>query len=118
MASLQSLVCLAIEDLMRKCSAADDLQILLYADGGVASLHSLVCLAIEDLVRKCSAADDLQILLYADGGVASLQSLVCLAIEDLIRKWTDRVKDPGCRNLISLTQDQQVCNAPQCMDVT
>jgi len=40
-------------------------------------------------------------------GVCSLQSLSCLAIEQLIRKSLDRVKDPGCRSLISLTAEQQ-----------
>eukprot|EP00090_Calanus_glacialis_P003393 TRINITY_DN12513_c0_g1_i1.p1 TRINITY_DN12513_c0_g1~~TRINITY_DN12513_c0_g1_i1.p1 ORF type:complete len:570 (-),score=148.82 TRINITY_DN12513_c0_g1_i1:78-1787(-) len=40
-------------------------------------------------------------------GVPSLQSLACYAIEDLVRKSTDQVKDPGCRNLISMTEEQQ-----------
>ncbi|XP_023341158.1 uncharacterized protein LOC111711132 [Eurytemora carolleeae] len=41
------------------------------------------------------------------GSVMSLQALACLTIEEMIRKSTDRVKDPGCRNLISLTPEQQ-----------
>jgi len=33
--------------------------------------------------------------------------LACQAIEDLVRKSTDVMKDPGCRNLISMTDEQQ-----------
>jgi len=39
--------------------------------------------------------------------VGSLQQLACQAIEDVVRKSTDLVKDPICRNLISMTEDQQ-----------
>jgi len=40
-------------------------------------------------------------------GVQSLQHLASYAIEDLVRKATDQEKDPGCRNLIAMTEEQQ-----------
>ena len=36
-----------------------------------------------------------------------MQHLSSCAIEDLVRKATDQEKDPGCRNLISMTEEQQ-----------
>jgi len=48
---------------------------------------------------------------FKEKEISTLQALSCLAIEDLIRKSVDRVKDPACRSLISLTQEQQAkCN--------
>ena len=36
-----------------------------------------------------------------------MQHLASSAIEHLVRKATDQEKDPGCRNLISMTEEQQ-----------
>ena len=36
-----------------------------------------------------------------------MQHLASAAVEDVVRKATTQEKDPGCRNLISMTEEQQ-----------